>query len=198
MPSLWAENLVEHRSLVLDRLLDAFGEQVEAHGYAHVTLAAVAQQAGLARSAVYNYVRDRQDLLVAHARRDLEVAARHLDAALSAAGSPVEQLTTYVAAAFVGFASGPLRGHDPMGLLDEAKQRELVEHLRPMRDALTKILSDGLDDGSFGGGSVAELAEFVVATINGYRVAVARGQLDPHEVAARSTRLLLRALRPAT
>jgi AcrR family transcriptional regulator len=192
MPPIWADTLDEHRALVLQRLLEAFGALVAERGVEATTLAAVAQRAGIARSAVYNYVRDKHDLLLAHAASTLDSAAQELAAALSADAPPAERLARYVAAAFRGFASEP--GGDLMSLLDPDQQRQLLAHLAPMREMLEQILSDGLGDGSFGDASVEELSGFVTATLGGYRLPLAHGLVDPDEGAEVCTRLLLHGL----
>jgi AcrR family transcriptional regulator len=194
MPSIWGESLEEHRALVRQRLVAAFSELVAERGLERTTLAAVAERAGIARTAVYNHVRDKQELVVAHARVALDDAIARLTAELADARSPVEQLERYVAAAFASFTAEPSAGPGAMATLDAAHQHEIVGLLAPLRDMLHRILADGLADGSFGGGSAEELARFVGAVVEGHRGLLASGGLEPATAARTAARLLLDGL----
>jgi len=62
MPTIQAPTIEAHRALTTEQLLDAWGGLVRQQGYESVTLADVAEQAGLARTAIYNYFGDRESL----------------------------------------------------------------------------------------------------------------------------------------
>ena len=190
MPSLWAGTLDEHRSLVLGSLLDAFGDLVRERGIEQTTLAAVAERAGIARSAVYNYVHDKHGLLLAHACRDIDIAAARLRERMGPDLPPADRLSRYVAASFEGFRSAAAAG-DVMLALDREQQKTLLAHLEPVRELLAVLIADGLDDGTFAGGTAIELQEFVTAVIGGHRMLLARSDADSQALAARCTRLLL-------
>ena len=72
MPRIAADSVAEHRALMMGKLLYAFGDLVHEEGYAVVTLAQVAARAGMARNTVYNYVGDKQALLMAFIDRSVE------------------------------------------------------------------------------------------------------------------------------
>lgn len=191
MPSIWATTLEEHRALVLGRLLDAFAELLHERGLEATTVAAVAERAGIARSAVYNHVGDKHELLLAHAERLFRRAAEDLRAQLPADLPARERLRRYVAATFAGVGGEPAAGTDVMGLLDGRQQERLRAHLRPLHDLLRDVIRDGLADGSFRGGSVDDLAGFVSAVLSGYHGPLTRGELDPTTAAAQCAHLLL-------
>lgn len=194
MPSIWGETIAEHRVLVRGRLLDAFAALVQERGLEATTLAAVAQRAGIARSAVYNHVRDKHDLLLAHAQRSMREATERLAQELDPSLPPPERLARYVQGAFRSFADDPAAGMDVLANLDAEQQRELLAMLRPVQQMLHEILVDGLADGSFAGSSAEELSRFVSAVLDGHRPALARGHMDPGEAARACTRLLLDGL----
>ena len=195
MPTLWAESLDEHRSLVMGRLLDAFAELQAERGLDQVTLAAVAGRAGLARSAIYNYVRDKHELLFAHGERVIARFVHDLTAAAGAGERPAERLRRYVQGTFDAFARHGA-GADLMPLLSPAEQQRMVDLLQPVRTVIEGIVADGLADGTFAG-DAQHLVGFVGAVLGGYRLAVGGGEDDgvpsPDEV----TRLLLRGLSDA-
>ena len=82
MPSLWADSLDEHRELVLGKVLSAYEALRAEVGVEAVTLTAVAQRAGIARSALYNYVKDKHGLVLLHAERTMGGATQQLQACL--------------------------------------------------------------------------------------------------------------------
>ncbi|HEY8340160.1 MAG TPA: TetR/AcrR family transcriptional regulator [Egibacteraceae bacterium] len=194
MPSIWAETLEEHRALVLGRLLDAFAELLQERGLEAITIAAVAERAGIARSAVYNHVGDKHDLLVAHAERLLRRATEDLRRRLPPELPARERLRRYVAFTFTALGDEPLVGEELMGLLDGPQQERLRAHVRPLHDILGEVIRDGLADGTFRGGSAEDLTTFVSATLAGYHGPLTRGELDPDTAAAVCTDLLLDGL----
>ena len=193
MPSIWADTLGEHRALVRQRLLDAFADLVQERGLEQTTLAAVAERAGIARSAVYNHVADKHELILAHAEQVLGVAAEHLGRALPPDLPAAERLAIYVQATFRSFAVEPAAVADVMGLLDPDQQQRLLGYLQPLRALLEQIVRDGVDEGTFRG-DAEDLTRFVWATLSGYRSAWQRVEIDADEGAAVCTRLLLGGL----
>jgi AcrR family transcriptional regulator len=169
MPSIWGTSLEEHRTLVLERLLDAFADLVRERGVEGTTLAAVAERAGLARSAVYNHVRDKHDLLLAHMERSLKKAAEQLEASHDARMTADERLDHFVRTAFHSWIAEPGAGTDLASQLDEAQRARLFAHLAPMARMLRSIVEDGIAEGTFRAAPADHLAGFVSATLEGYR-----------------------------
>ncbi len=196
MPSIWGTSLEEHRALVLERLLDAFAELVREHGVEGTTLAAVAERAGLARSAVYNHVRDKHDLVLAHTERGLQKAAEQLRASHDVQLPADRRLDHFVRTAFHSWIAEPGSSADLLPQLDAAQRARLFAHLAPMVEMLRSIVEDGIADGTFRTGPPERLAGFVSATLEGYRRAL-EGDTDPDELADDVVELLLRGLSPA-
>ena len=194
MPSLWADDLDAHRKLVLGRLLDAYEELRAVHGPDGVTLAAVAARAGLARSAVYNYVANKHDLILTHAARGLAAGHQRLADAVGRQPDPAQALAAYITETLRVHSETPAAGDELMGMLSPEEQRELVALLQPTRDLLDRILTSGVADGTFTT-DPARAADLVWAVLAGYRVPVATGRLDAHTTATYTANALLRALR---
>ncbi|MDO5495892.1 MAG: TetR family transcriptional regulator, partial [bacterium] len=72
MPKIEAENVAAHRELVWGRILDAFGVEMDEHGFAELTLAGVAARAGMARSSLYTYAHDKTELMMLFVDRSVE------------------------------------------------------------------------------------------------------------------------------
>jgi len=195
MPSIWGETLDEHRVLVLDRLVDAFADLVRERGFEATTMAAVAERAGLARSAIYNHVRDKHDLLLTHTGRVLTAATDALRRSLADEVGVERQLARFVEVTFHGWAHDPSAGHDVAQLLDDEERARLGRQLAPLGALLEDVLREGVERGEVTTAvTPAELARFVFATLQGYRLAIASGELAPAPTAVQVARLLLRGL----
>lgn len=194
MPSIWGETLSEHRALVLERLTDAFADLMRERGFEGTTLAAVAERAGIARSAVYNHVKDKHDLLLVHTERVLERTGAELRRALDAERGADRKLARYVEVAFVSWATEASAGMDVMQALDEDDRVRLRRQLAPMFDLLAAVIREGVASGLFRAGSPQELAQFVAAALDGYRMRLGAGDLEPRAAAEQVSTLLLHGL----
>jgi AcrR family transcriptional regulator len=190
MPSLWADTLDEHRRLVLGRLLDAYGELHAERSFEGITLAAVAERAGIARSAVYNYVADKHDLALAYTERALADVVSRMVEDVQAAGGPRERIAAYVRWTLRHHAEVQGAGDDLMPVLSPEQQGRLFEMLAPLRDLLEETVALGLAEGVFDGDPEV-LALLVWSTLGGLRMPVATGQLDPERTADQVTAVLL-------
>ncbi|MGI8573945.1 MAG: TetR/AcrR family transcriptional regulator [Egibacteraceae bacterium] len=192
MPSLWADSLDEHRELVRSRLLDAFGELVAQHGVDGVTLSSVAERAGIARSAIYNYVKDKHDLMLAYADRVVGSTVAEIRAVMASA-DPAERLRGYVAINFRAMTTDRAVGHDLLPLLSPEEQARLLAHLAPVRELLAEIIADGVAQGVFVGDPEA-LHRAAWALLSGYRTMLIRDEVDLDEAIATASSVLLRGL----
>jgi AcrR family transcriptional regulator len=193
VPSLWADTLDEHRALVMGRLLDAFAEVQAERGLDGVTLAAVAERAGLARSAVYNYVQDKHDLLFAHAERVIGQFVSDLQVAATSGDAVPERLRRYVRGSLRSFADDG-GGSDLLPLLTPEEQARLFRLLAPVHDVAVEIVRDGVAEGTFAGDPGA-LVRHLMATLEGYRRGLTTDDRDVDALADTVTRLLLEGLR---
>ncbi len=79
-----------------DMLLDQAARQLNARGVLLTSLAEIAAELGISRSAMYYYVEDREDLVFQCYRRAAEVTARHLYESSRTGGTAVEVLANFV------------------------------------------------------------------------------------------------------
>lgn len=179
--------------MVAARIQDAFAELLAERGLDGVTLSAVAERAGIARSAIYNYVADKHELLFLHAEDRIARFVTELASAAPEEADPAAQLATYVAHTVRAFADEPA-GHDLMPSLTPEEQSRLMRTLAPIHEVLRGIVDAGVRDGSFRAGGTDELVGFVNATLSGYRLPLARGEVDPDEVTCTITTVLLHGL----
>ena len=192
MPKLWADSLDEHRSLVRDRLVDAFVELVTEHPMDEVTVSAVAERAGIARSAVYNHVDHLHDLALLHTER---VVGEWVTAFTEEDHrSAPERLASFVEASLDTFATDPIAGLDMAGHMDEERSRRAGELIAPIREALTQVVVAGVEAGELVQRDPREVAMFVWAVVSGYRPLVSSGRVDVEATAGTVIELLERAV----
>ena len=72
MPRLWSATIHEHRSAVLNAILDATGEVVGESGITGVSMTAIAATAGVGRATLYKYVPDTAAAIAAWQHREVE------------------------------------------------------------------------------------------------------------------------------
>lgn len=75
MPKLWTATIDEHRSAVLNAILDATGELVRENGMTGLSMTALAAGAGVGRATLYKYVPDTGAAIAAWQHREM---SRHL------------------------------------------------------------------------------------------------------------------------
>jgi len=75
LPRIWTDSIEAHRQAVRDATLDATASLVAEHGLRSVTMAQVAQAAGIGRATLYKYFPDLDAILVAWHERQI---ASHL------------------------------------------------------------------------------------------------------------------------
>lgn len=199
MPRIAAESVAEHRALMMGRLLDAFGDLVHEHGYAAVTLSQVATRAGMARNTVYNYVDDKEALLMAFIDRAVDQFVDELRAELASLPDATARLRHLVAKQMHEFRNEPGAGSDA-GMVDSsmvrpASHEELRDRFAPLHGLLAEIVADGIAEGSFRAQPIDAVVPLAWAVMGAERIPVGSGDHDPDEAAARVGDFLLHALR---
>src|SRR5918999_5768872 len=76
MPRLWNGTIDAHRRAVREAILDATAALVAEHGLRSVSMAQIAEEAGIGRATLYNYFPDVEAILAAWHERQI---ASHLE-----------------------------------------------------------------------------------------------------------------------
>lgn len=182
------------------QLLDAFGELMAEQGYAELTLAQVAQRAGMARNTVYNYVDDKEALLMAYIGRAVELFIAEVRAELQVVPSAPEKLAMLVRRQMHQFREEPGGGSDS-GMLDgnalgRSAHVDLQARFQPLHALMIEIIAEGIAAGDFRSGLDPErAAPMVSAVVGSERIPVGMRQHDPDEAADSVTAFVLSALR---
>lgn len=136
-------SLEAHRVATLDRIFDALTRLMYERGYDALSLADVAADVGIARTAMYNYFPSKDALLIAYVTRESEGYLRRLRAALDAVDNPVDRLRVYIREQLGYFTSR----HLPPGsalrvLLSKPAYDRVADHVVALELVLREILAD--------------------------------------------------------
>lgn len=150
MPRISGENLQQHRAQVQSRIFAAFAELMSERSFDAITMALIAERAGLGRTAIYHHFRDKEAVVVAFATHETEQYVAQLRTALQGRTDPVAQLETYVRhhlEAGEQFHMG--LGPQLYGILPPSSRQAIREHVVAVEDVLREILRTGMDEGVF-------------------------------------------------
>jgi AcrR family transcriptional regulator len=106
MPRIETETLAQHRDWRRNQLIEAAASIALESGGAAVTVAAVAQRAGLSRTSVYEYFGSSADLVADLVLEELNDFARYLQIAVSTTTQPVESIRAWIEGALMYIADG--------------------------------------------------------------------------------------------
>jgi AcrR family transcriptional regulator len=185
MPKIIGKSLHEHRQMTRQKLFTALSTLMAERGFDSITLADIAQAAGVGRTAVYNHFPDKEALLLGFITHETEQYALTLERALADVEDPVEQLRTYIRqqahlARVFHLAPGP----ELRTVLSRPTQNRLREHAQIVESILKRILRAGISRGEFPDQDIEPTVQLVNACLS--------GRLIPDEAGARE-----RAIRAA-
>jgi len=106
MPRIETETLAQHRDWRRSQLIDAAAAIALESGGAAITVAAVAQRAGLSRTSVYEYFGSGADLVADLVIDELKTFASVLDEAVAACGDDGNRTECWISAALTYIADG--------------------------------------------------------------------------------------------
>lgn len=194
MPRVIGGSLESHRDLTREKIFDALARLMYERGYDGVSLADVAEAAGLARTAIYNYAPDKETLLVEYAGRETDRYVAELREALSGVDDPVGQLRAYLRHQLTYFSEHHLPPGPALRLLLPHEAFEKVSHhVGALEQALLDILDRGVTDRYMASEDLATTASMITACVS-RGSAVAADGADRELTIARTEAFVLRAL----
>lgn len=147
MPKIIGRSLEEHRREVRSRVFDALRAQLYERGFDAITLAGVAAEAGLGRTAMYNHFPDKETLLVAFVEDEATRYVERLRTAVATADTPVAKLATFVRLQLRVLAEYHLPpGTALASALAPAAYRRISAHADPITAQLREILVEGVPE----------------------------------------------------
>jgi AcrR family transcriptional regulator len=106
MPRIETETLAQHRDWRRNQLIEAAAGIALESGGSAVTVAAVAQRAGLSRTSVYEYFGSSADLIADLVLEELNNFAHYLLDAVSDTEQPIESIAAWIQRALTYIADG--------------------------------------------------------------------------------------------
>ena len=180
----------------MTRLLDAFEAALAERGYAELTLAGVAERAGIARNTVYNYAKDKHALLVAAVERAMRAALTDLDAVMDTDASAERQLETAIDRLLTDFSAGAPRLLVLQALHGTVETGARVSPSLSLTSRIEEIVRRGVAGGEF---RPIDDVELTVAMMTGVMAAavqaLSHGDRTPAAVAREAKAMVLRAIR---
>jgi AcrR family transcriptional regulator len=106
MPRIETETLAQHRDWRRNQLIEAAASIALESGGSAITVAAVAQRAGLSRTSVYEYFGSSADLIADLVLEELKNFAQYLQEAVSHVDQPLESIEAWIESALTYIADG--------------------------------------------------------------------------------------------
>ncbi|CCF62816.1 TetR/AcrR family transcriptional regulator [Nocardia cyriacigeorgica] len=176
MPKITGSSVAEHRAEVEQRLIRAFGDLLAERGYERLTLRDVAERAGVSRSSIYYYHRDKTALLLVWARDQVDRYMRLLDHELAGTDDPAEHLRIVVVTVLSQFALSTSSAQSLAAALPPEQRDVILDHVTPIRERLCEIVERGMAEGVFRADQdPGATAEMILACLETQRLRLARG-----------------------
>jgi AcrR family transcriptional regulator len=150
VPRIAAPTVREHHDLQHEAILDAVGELLAEEGYDGLELTVVGQRVGLARTSLYRYARDKDELVALWLERAFSPVMAKAHALLGASEPPAARLAAWLDAQ-LHFAAQPRDGAAArlMAEFDRLPapiQTRIIDGHRPLREALATTVAEALAD----------------------------------------------------
>ena len=167
MPRISAATNAAQRENTKRAILESFGQLLYSRGLPGLTMTAVAKNAGIGRTAVYNYFADMGELLVAYALDETERFLHELDEGIAGVTNPIDQLAVYIRLQIEDLA----RRHLPPGpamrsMLSPESYARLGKHVSELQMVLANILSDAITEKYIPENDIRELAMLVHGSLS--------------------------------
>lgn len=145
MPRIKTSTLADHRDWRRSQLIEAAAAIALESGGAAVTVAAVAQRAGLSRTSVYEYFASSADLAADLVIEELDSFAEILAAAAEESAEPLEAIELWIKGSLIYIADGRHLLAKALNAIDLPRERAAAigtAHralLAPLRSRLTEL-----------------------------------------------------------
>lgn len=168
MPKIIGSTIAEHREVTRTLLFEALAQLMATRGFDAITLADIATEAGVGRTAVYNHFADKEALLIEFIEHETGQYLRLLGEALDAGSSPLERFSLYIRhqfelKRFFHFAPGPVLTR----VVSPGTAERIHRHVELVEAHLHGILADAITAGLIPDQDVRVVAKLVHACVTG-------------------------------
>ena len=174
MPKIIGGSLEEHREQTRRRVFEALTSLLAERSFDALTMADLAAEAGIGRTAIYNHFADKDAVVVAFASAETDRYLARLGAALDGAADPADAMRTYIhehvsSSDEFHFGFGP----ELYAMLSRDSIAEIREHVTAVESVLRTIIEDGVAAGRFVVDDVTATMALVHSSLSTRRVTAA-------------------------
>ncbi len=152
MPRIRAASIDEHKALTKGALLDAAKALIQESGTANLPLGEIALAAGVGRTTLYDYFRDRDDLIATLVEEELPGVVESILESVPATGSPSDRLAELASRTVEFVVTDPVLGvilHREVGRMSsEAEVRIRAAHAT-LAETMVGLYHAGVAAGDF-------------------------------------------------
>ncbi|UNX54689.1 TetR/AcrR family transcriptional regulator [Georgenia sp. TF02-10] len=171
MPKILGGSLTEHRERTRDALFGALAQLLRERGFDAISLADIAAQAGIGRTAVYNHFPDKESVLLGYIEHETSAYVAALERSLAGITDPVDQLREYVRHQLALERTYHLPpGPDLREVVSPDAAKRLRGHVRQVETVLRRILSGAIDAGAIPAQHLDAVVQLVHACLSGRSV----------------------------
>lgn len=168
MPKIIGATIAEHREATRARLFDALATLMATRGFDAITLADIAAEAGVGRTAVYNHVADKEALLLEFIEHETSQYLAMLAADEGSTASPLDRLRLYIRRQFelkrfFHFAPGPVLTQ----VVSPETARCIRRHVERVERHLHGILTDAIAAGLIPEQDIGAVSTLIHACVTG-------------------------------
>ena len=146
VPRITGDSLVEHRAQLRSRVFEAFAELMGERAFDAISMAQIAERAGLGRTAIYHHFHDKEAVVLGFARDGTEAYLDQLAADLEGIDAPADRLRTYVRHQVENSQKFHMGlGAQLYAVLSPEGQVAVRDHVLQVEAALRSLLVDGVD-----------------------------------------------------
>lgn len=138
MPKLWNDTIEAHKGAVAAAIMDTTAGLAAKEGLHNLTMARIAQEAGIGRATLYKYFSDVEQILTAWHRRQVATHLEELERVREQKAAPLEALE----AVLITYGESSRHGHHhALGTLLHA-----MPHIHAAHDHLHELVRSIIDD----------------------------------------------------
>lgn len=197
MPKISAPTVAAHRTQTRERILEAVASLTRSQGIDRISMTDVAAEAGITRTALYNYFPDKPALLLSFTEHVTTAFVQRYRRELPEDASAAERLSVFVWFQLHGLVEHPHPAAAELSAsLGPDAYQALADHVAPMQQLLAEIVHQGAANGEFDFHAAPSeaTAKLALAMIGAQRVPLLNGETDVGEAHALVTVFTLRAL----
>jgi AcrR family transcriptional regulator len=170
MPKIQTSTLAANREFRRQQLITAAMELATDGGAESITVAAVAQKAGLARSSIYEYFSSSSDLVAELVLEELDYYTRRLADAIGEATDPFHKIELWIAESLSYVADGRhmlIKSLNTISTPDSRKEEIAIGHRRMLAPLRQSLIETGIADVHSAGAFLSSVTDAASIRIDG-------------------------------